>query len=268
MKNEKMAESIFTDFEKRVEDKTKTSFALVAETIASDLVLNSPYVSDHFVSHGLFNKGEHTRFAPVFSANLYSQLFGAGEGRGHKLTTVTANKRAEAVTVHALRNFRTLTAKVKARRKTDNDLYLGIRDAALVESIQCDFIAGTPLSAQAEAAASISLMRRFSRELPKFRQFLVLLGVDTRDAAALRQVASEGKLREYLQYFYSDSLYFQRRQGIIIQKEALADTTDNAIALRRTKGAIFTEGAIAHAIDKLGLSHDAIFARLESRKAA
>lgn len=268
MKNEQMGARIFGDFEKRIEDKTKTSFALVAESTAADLVLFSPYVTDHLISGGLINRGEHSCFAPVFTANLSAQLYGTGESRGYKITVRNADKRAEAVTIHTLSNCRKITARVKARRKTERDLFLGLRSAALVESLQCDYIAGTGLTEQSEVAAGIALLRRFSRELPKFRQFLAILGVDIRDAGALRQFASEGKLREYLQYFYSDSLYFQRRQGLIVQKDALNDTRDSAIALRRTKGAIFTEGAIAHAIEKLGLSQAAILERLESRRAA
>jgi len=268
MKNEQMGARIFGDFEKRIEDKTKTSFALVAESTAADLVLFSPYVTDHLISGGLINRGEHSCFAPVFTANLSAQLYGTGESRGYKITVRNADKRAEAVTIHTLSNCRKIMARVKGRRKTERDLFLGLRSAALVESLQCDYIAGTALTEQSEVAAGIALLRRFSRELPKFRQFLRILGVDVRDAVALRQLASEGELRPYMQRFYSGSLYFQRRQGLIVQKDALNDLRDSAIALRRTKGAIFTEGAIAHAIDKLGLNHDAIFAQLESRRAA
>ncbi|KLU55481.1 hypothetical protein EL84_25910 [Paenibacillus sp. VT-400] len=168
---------------------------MIAESAAADLVLNSPYVTDHLIQHGLIDRGQHTAFAPVFTANLRAQMYGTEEGRGHKLTTVTANKRAEAVTVHTLRNFPRVAAKVKARRKSDNELFLGNREAALVESLQCDYIAGTKLSAQAETAAGIALLRRFSNELPKFRHFLHLMNVDVRDAIGLREFATEGKVR-------------------------------------------------------------------------
>ncbi|KLU55482.1 hypothetical protein EL84_25915 [Paenibacillus sp. VT-400] len=63
--------------------------------------------------------------------------------------------------------------------------------------------------------------------------------------------------------FYNDSLYFQRRQGLIVQKGALGDVTDSVITLRRTKGTIFTEGAIAHVIEKLGLNYETIIRRVE-----
>lgn len=265
---EKMGSRIFEDFQRRIESEAKSSFDIYAEETAADLVLQSPYVSDHLVEKGIIKRGEHTRLVPVFTANLSMQLYGTSESLGYKVTVKNAHKRAQAVASYSAAHHKRIMAGLKARRKSEYDLFYGLRSAALVESIQCDYIAGSPLSKQAETAASIALLRRFSRELPNFRDFLVVMDVDSRDDLALRQFASEAEFREYIQRFYSDSLYFQRRQGLIVQKAALADLTDNANELRRTRGKIFTEGAVAHAIEKLGLSAEKIVKELEGKKNA
>lgn len=269
MRNEKLGKVIFERFERNLSrNDEKSSFDLFAEETASDLVLQSPYVSQHLIARGIIKKGEHTRLVPVWTANLAGQLYGATVNKGHKMTTVTAHKRASTLTGHSLRNFPKINDLLKSRRKSEYDFYYGMRDAALVESLQCDYIAGVKLSKQAETAAGIALLRRLNGEIPDFRDFLEVMDVDHRDMRALRQFAEEGGTRDYIREYYSNSLYFQRRRDFIIGNQTVYDVDDNAIDLKKTREPVFTEGKIAHVVDRLGLNIHSILAKLSAKKAA
>ncbi|GGF88015.1 hypothetical protein [Paenibacillus abyssi] len=262
MKNENLGRRVFTNYERFLESGAKSSMDLFAEETAADLVLQSPNVTHHLTDKGVIERGQHSCLIPLFTTNLSAQMYGASSGKGHKITVSNAHKRAEIVVEYSNANHRKMMASLRARRKTEHDLFYGFRAAALVESIQCDYIAGVHLSRHAETAAGIALMRRLSTEIPDFRKFMRAMGVDLRDDSALRQFSDEGKMREYIQQYHQDSLYFQRRKGLITSKLTLMDTSDNVINLNRAKDPIFTEGAVAHAITKLKLSTSTIMQKL------
>jgi hypothetical protein len=267
MGQSKVGEILFTKYESRLEEDKKSSFEMFAEETAATLVLQSPYVTHHLVEKGVIKPGEHSRLIPLFTANLSAQMFGAAQSKGFKITTKHAENRAAVVVNHSLENHGKILASLKERRKSEYDLFFGVRAAALVESIQCDYIAGVKMSKQAEIATAIALLRRFSKEIPNFREFLKAMSVDIRDDSALRQFADEAQIRDYIQEFYGDSLYFQRREGLIISKRTIVDTKDNVTNLSRTRQPIFTEGALVHAISRLRINTASILRKLSEKRA-
>lgn len=267
MSKQSVGEVVFNQYERRLEREAKSSQDLFAEETAADLVLQSPYVTDHLIAKGVIRRGEHSRLTPVFNVNLKAQMHGAAESKGYKITVKNAHKRAATIVEHSMRNHPNIMQMLRERRKSEYDLFYGFRSAAFVESIQCDYIAGVPLSKPAETAAGIALYRRFGKEVKGFRKFLEALDVDINDDFALRQFSEEAEMRQYVQQFYSDSLYFQRREGLIVANRNIVDLRDNVNTLERAKTPIFTEGAIAHAISKLRLNTFSIIQKIRENRA-
>lgn len=263
----KQGEHLFSKYEVELKKPDISSIELFIEEKAADLVLISPMVSQHIYASGLVPKGKQVKFRPIYSANLSMQYSGIDEGKGALFNTNNAHRRASVLFEHAMKNYSSIREMIKSSGKSGYDFYYALRAISLVESIQCDYIAGVGLSQQAESSAGIALVSRFVHQTPDFREFLLALDVDYKDRSAVLEFLRQTDARNVIIDYWQNDKYFQRRSGMFVPKGEVHEAqSDNATVLWKAKSPELKENLIANAVARLELNIDKIKARAEEYK--
>lgn len=259
---------IYDRFEKRL--AKGNSFKLIAEERGADLIYRNPMPYSPLYEHGLVStdRRDRPRLLLPYKANLAVQEYAWNKDLLHNLGLETANKRAAAVVDYSLRHFPSVQKLLKEKKKDAQDLFNGLRDGFLIESLSTAYIANIPISRQAELAAGVGLMKRFVQTVPGFKSVAMdFFDVDPKDDHALRQFADETDLREFCNGYWRKDKYFQRRTKFIDEFANTSqpaftfvdfeeDGTDDAINLRKTRDSTFLEGTFVWAVEKLGMNKE------------
>ena len=205
---------VFARFDRKMKKKGN-SFSLIAEGRAADLTMHSPFLTQPLIERGIIERNETSRVLLPFFANLSSQEYAYVHNELHRLDLLNANRRAAAVTEYSLYNLPSIRRLLAEKKKDDQTLFYGLRDAALIESLTTAYIANLKLTPQAKAAAGIGLVRRFSRTVPKFNGMVKVFDVDVSDDLAVKQFTECSDFQDICNETWRNDRLFNRRSKFI-----------------------------------------------------
>src|SRR5690625_2509569 len=245
-----VGKDVFNKFNKTIKDEHfKKGEHVRSIILAGDLAEEMPFVTMPLVENGFIKKGESfTHLLNIYQPNLWAQDFAYSVGELEKMTVSTAIEGANASVDHILRNYKTVREVMRKRGVTEYDLYLAMRQAALIESGYYTRLGRGEMPEETQKKMDSALLRRTYRNMPLFKSVIDAVGVNGLDGKELLDFSADIELTDALQVFVKNDPYYNRRSGIIKQFGEM--NAEASASLKKIDTAKFFDEMIARAIKR------------------
>ena len=250
VRKKKVGEEVFDNFNKKVtNDHFKKGEHIQKIVLAGDLAEEMPFVTMPLVENGFIRKGESfTHLLNMYQPNLWAQDYAHDVGELGKMTVSTAIERANASVEYILRNLNKVHEVMKKKGLREYDLYLAMRQAALIESAYYTRLGGGEMPESTRKKIDSALLRRTYRNMPLFKSVIDAVGVNGMDGKELLDFSDDIELTNVLQVFVKNDPYYNRRSGIIKQFGEM--NAEESAALKQVDTVKFYDVMIARAIKR------------------
>jgi len=250
VRKKKVGEEVFDNFSKKVtNDHFKKGEHIQKIVLAGDLAEEMPFVTMPLVENGFIRKGESfTHLLNIYQPNLWAQDFAHDVGELGKMTVSTAIERANASVEYILRNLNKVHEVMKKKGLREYDLYLAMRQAALIESAYYTRLGDGKMPESTRKKIDSALLRRTYRNMPLFKAVIDAVGVNGMDGKELLDFSDDIELTDALQVFVKNDPYYNRRSGIIKQFGEM--NAEASASLRQINTAKFFDEMIVRAIKR------------------
>jgi|SRR5690625_303206 len=249
-RKETVGKEVFGNFSKKVKDE---HFKKAEHTrriiLAGDIAEEMPFVTMPLVENGFVDRGEtFTHLLNLYQPNLWAQDFAYSVGELGKMTVSTAIERANASVEYVLQNFKTVRDVMKKRGISEYDLFVAMRQAALIESAYYTRLGKGEMPENTRKKIDSALLRRTYRNMPLFKAIVDATGVNGLDGKELLDFSNDIELTDALQVFVENDPYYNRRSGIIKQFGEM--NAEESAALKQVDTVKFYDVMIARAIKR------------------
>lgn len=262
-RKETVGKEVFCNFSKKVKDE---HFKKAEHTrriiLAGDIAEEMPFVTMPLVENGFVDKGDtFTHLLNIYQPNLWAQDFAHSAGELGKMTVSTAIERANASVEYILQNFKTIRNVMKKRGANEYDLFVAMRQAALIESGYYTRLGKGEMPESTRKKIDSALLRRTYRNMPLFKAVVDAVGVNGIDGKELLDFSSDIELTDALQVFVENDPYYNRRSGIIKQFGEM--NAEASASLKQIDTAKFFDEMIARAIKRFPSVRESLRRALE-----
>jgi len=249
-RKKKVGGEVFGNFSKKVtNDHFKKGEHTQKIILAGDLAEEMPFVTMPLVENGFIKKGESfTHLLNIYQPNLWAQDFAHSAGELGKMTVSTAIERANASVEYILRNLKKVHEVMKKKGLKEYDLYLAMRQAALIESGYYTRLGEGEMPESTRKKIDSALLRRTYRNMPLFKSVIDAVGVNGIDGKELLDFSSDIELTDVLQEFVENDPYYNRRSRIIKQFGEM--NAETSASLKQINTVSFFDEMITRAIKR------------------
>lgn len=258
VRKKKVGGEVFESFSKKVtNDHFKKGEHIQKIILAGDLAEEMPFVTMPLVENGFVDKGKtFTHLLNIYQPNLWAQDFAHSAGELGKMTVSTAIERANASVEYILQNFKAVRDVMKKRGTNEYDLFVAMRQAALIESGYYTRLGKGDMPESTRKKIDSALLRRTYRNMPLFKAVIDAVGVNGIDGKELLDFSDDIELTDALQVFVKDDPYYNRRSGIIKQFGEM--NAEASASLKQIDTANFFEELIARAVHRFPSVRDSL----------
>jgi len=258
VRKKKVGGEVFESFSKKVTNEHfKKGEHIQKIILAGDLAEEMPFVTMPLVENGFIKKGESfTHLLNMYQPNLWAQDFAHGAGELGKMTVSTAIERANASVGYILRNLNKVHEVMKKKGLKEYDLYLAMRQAALIESGYYTRLGDGEMPESTRKKIDSALLRRTYRNMPLFKAVIDAVGVNGIDGKELLDFSDDIELTEVLQLFVEKDPYYNRRAKQIKQFGEM--NAESSASLKQIDTANFFEELIARAVHRFPSVRDSL----------
>jgi hypothetical protein len=253
-----IGESVFNSFEKEIsQDHFKVKKFNERIELAAELAEEKPLVTMTLRDHGILRTGEHNaRILHIYRPNLWAQDYAHSVGKLSDMTVNTAIERANASIDYVLRTSKSIRNILKDTGTTEYDLFIAMREGALIESAYYTRLGGAILSEKVRKKIDVAIMRRALRNESMFQTIVKHAEVEESDGQAMLQFSEEMDLTEILTKLVKLDPYFNRRSTNI---DAFSEiNSEESVKLQQTRSDKFAEELLS----RMAKKHPSLFNKI------